>query len=305
MFTQVKQLAAVLCAVPFACFFSAETLAVPSEKAFDGLFQAGITASADQAQVIYYRTVEPVQAQGAAHLYIDREFHTGLLPGGYSRFCVAPGKHILGSYLHDAPLYTGKTGEAFKANLEAGKTYFLRVNGSGNGMPQSVAQAEAEGQLVGSRAQVHAKSRASRVEECRNQPATTVTYKDYSLSGDVLFAFGKFSYVDMTREGRYAIRALVNQLKRDSVQPQHVQVIGHTDPIGSSSANVALGLKRAQTVRRLLVEGGLAADKVDAVSAGSDELLIVNCSGTRAEQVACHAPNRRVVVRVDLAPTTH
>ena len=30
---------------------------------------------------------------GAAHPYVYREFHTGLLSGGYTAFCVAPEQH--------------------------------------------------------------------------------------------------------------------------------------------------------------------------------------------------------------------
>lgn len=300
MFKQKTQFAALLCAASFASVLSVEAWAVPSASAFGTEYQPGVKVGSEQVQVIYYRAVEPVPAPGAAHVYVDREFHTGLLPGGYTRFCVAPGKHLLGSYLDDAPLYLGKSGETFEANFEIGKTYFVRVNGSS--MPHAVASEEAERELRDSRAQVHTLSRASRVDDCHYQLDTAVTYKDYTLSGDVLFAFGKSGYGDITRQGHYAIRELVGQLLRDAVQPQHVEVIGHTDPIGSAAANRALGLKRAQTVRRLLVEGGLPANKVGAVSAGSHELLVADCVGSRTEQVACYAPNRRVVVRVDLTP---
>ncbi|MFJ2713266.1 OmpA family protein [Pseudomonas sp. NPDC087346] len=76
-------------------------------------------------------------------------------------------------------------------------------------------------------------------------------------------------------------------MKSDNTPLQHIEVIGHTDAIGSDSSNQALGLKRAQTVRRLLIEGGLPA--ASARSVGSREPVSGDCDGR----------DRRVVVRVD------
>lgn len=252
-----------------------------------------------QVQVVYYRANAMGTQQGAAHVYVDREFHAGLLPGGYSSFCVAPGNHSLGAYVKDAPQYKGKTTDVFSASLDGGKTYFLRVREDGYGAPQAVARVDAERELSGMRMQVQALSRASTVQACDYQPMPVAQYKDYALSGDVLFAFGKSGYQDITSGGRAAIRQLVTQLKQENANLDGIEVIGHTDPIGSASSNHLLGLKRAQTVRRMLLEGGLPASAVVASSAGSDQPVTSGCYGSRAEQVACHAPDRRVVVRVD------
>ena len=124
-------------------------------------------------------------------------------------------------------------------------------------------------------------------------------FKDYVLASDVLFAFGKSGYRDMTFRGHEAIRALAAQLKQDQVKLDHIEVIGHTDPIGSQASNQVLGLKRAQTVRRLLLQSGLSSSSITASSAGSDESVSQSCEGSRAEQIACYAEDRRVVVRVN------
>lgn len=292
--------AAALCAASFA---SAQPLQANPAQVFGATYNPVAPVADGQAQVVYYRTSGMGQQKGAAHVYVDSEFHTGLLPGGYSAFCVAAGSHTLGAYLNDAPTYAGKNVDLYSANLEGGKTYFLRVQENGNGAPQAVTREDAERELAGSRSQVQALSRASKVQQCNYLPkpaAQAVQFKDYALSGDVLFAFGKSGHQDISRQGRAAIRDLITQLHREHAKLEHIEVVGHTDPIGSASANHALGLKRAQTVRRLLVDGGLSATSITASSAGSSDPVTDECYGSKHEQVACNAPNRRVVVRVDV-----
>lgn len=274
------------------------TWSMPSAQAFSHQYTPGIVAPTEQVQVIYYRAAEAIPTNGAANVYVDREFHSGLLPGGYTQFCLAPGKHMLSSYLNDAPRYLGKTGKVSDAHLEAGKTYFYRVDASNPS--HSVSQSIAESELRGSRLQVQALSRASYVQACSHTASVkSAKVRDYTLSGDVLFDFGKSGIRDITREGRDAIRALAQQLLEDALVPRRIDVIGHTDPVGTATANRVLGLNRARTVRSLLIEAGLPANKIIALSAGSSELLVADCAGSRAEKVACNAQNRRVEVRVD------
>ncbi len=294
--------AAALCAMPLA---QAEQQYRSGGIQTFGTSYSTVAPVADgQAQVVYYRTGGMGQAKGAANVYVDGEYHTSLLPGGYSTFCVVPGNRTLGAYIGDAPRYTGKNVDLYSANLEGGKTYFLKVRDNNSGAPLAVTRAEAERDLAGSRAQVQALSRASKVQQCNSlamAPVQSAQFKDYALSGDVLFAFGKSGYQDISSRGRIAILELITQLNREHAKLDRVEVVGHTDPIGSYAANQALGLKRAQTVRRLLIDGGLPANAVTARSAGSSEPIVDECYGGKAEQVACNAPNRRVVVRVDVS----
>ncbi|WP_157640075.1 OmpA family protein, partial [Burkholderia ubonensis] len=61
----------------------------------------------------------------------------------------------------------------------------------------------------------------------------------------------------------------------------------------------ALGARRAATVRRMLIERGLPAAKISTQSAGNTEPVVDDCRGSKQELIACYAPNRRVVVRVE------
>ena len=140
-------------------------------------------------------------------------------------------------------------------------------------------------------------SRASSVEACNYLPAPQ--YKDYTLSGDVMFRFGQSSEKGVSAQGRQAVKDLVTTIKRENVELKQIQVIGHTDAIGSDRSNYALGLKRAQTVRTMLAENGLPARLMSASSVGSSEPEVNDCAASsKKELIACNAPNRRVVVRV-------
>ncbi|MBC3438211.1 OmpA family protein [Pseudomonas sp. BW16M2] len=270
---------------------------VIAADAFGDLYRPVAPVGTQQAQVVYYRAAAMGAQPGSANVYVDREFHTGLLPGGYSAFCVSPGTHTLGAYLNDAPQYRGKTTDVYSAELEGGQTYFLKASEGGVSTPQAVTRAQAEVDLTNMRQQIHALSRASSVQACNYLPASAPR-KDYTLSSDVLFRFGKSSYGDISPEGRDAVRQLARQIKADNATLQHIEVIGHTDPIGSAAANQALGLQRAQTVRRVLIDAGLPGSSIQASSRGDSESLSSGCSGSRAEQIDCYAPDRRVVVRV-------
>lgn len=71
-----------------------------------------------------------------------------------------------------------------------------------------------------------------------------------------------------------------------------VQVTGHTDTLGATDANDALSLKRAKTIREMLIGRGLDTSLVRAVGRGERELLV------RTEDRVRNAENRRVEITV-------
>jgi OmpA-OmpF porin, OOP family len=268
--------------------------------------------SSQQAQIVYYRDASAGAGRSAAaDVYVDGDLQTALLPSGYSIFCLKPGEHTLGAYIHDAPLYKGKTTGGSRAELKGGMTYFVKVAPAGsNGAPVVVPRNEAETQLQGMRAQMHVFSRASAVQACDYpsvpvvQPATAAqpaVVKNYTLKGDTLFAFGKSGSQDMTRKGRAEISRLAEKILAENASLEAVTVIGHADLIGSDAAAQKLGEQRAMTVRRMLIEQGVPTLKITAESAGNSDPVVPECSGTMQHKIACNEPNRRVVVRVNLS----
>jgi peptidoglycan-associated lipoprotein len=77
---------------------------------------------------------------------------------------------------------------------------------------------------------------------------------------------------------------------------------GYTDPAGSSSYNLRLGQKRAETVRMHLVnQGGLRTDRVRAVSYGESTNRLVDKKAKGPGQAGIE--NRRVVIVLDYVGT--
>lgn len=69
-------------------------------------------------------------------------------------------------------------------------------------------------------------------------------------------------------------------------------VIGHTDTVAKREYNDALSLKRAETVKRILVEAGIAPEQIAVQARGERELLIQTADGVDEPR------NRRVEIRV-------
>ena len=69
-----------------------------------------------------------------------------------------------------------------------------------------------------------------------------------------------------------------------------VSVVGHTDTIGSSDYNYALGGRRADAVQKMLIKYGIPASQIVAVSAGEEGLAVQTPDGV------ANAANRRVRV---------
>ncbi len=69
-----------------------------------------------------------------------------------------------------------------------------------------------------------------------------------------------------------------------------VSVIGHTDTMGSASYNYALGGRRAEAVQKMLIQYGIPASQIVAVSAGEEDLAVPTADGV------ANAANRRVQV---------
>ena len=76
----------------------------------------------------------------------------------------------------------------------------------------------------------------------------------------------RFESDTLTEQSTALIPAILAAVKALAVP--EVVVIGHTDTMGDAKSNVALGLKRATTVRGILVGAGLPASTVDIVSHG-------------------------------------
>jgi len=100
----------------------------------------------------------------------------------------------------------------------------------------------------------------------------------------------EFDSDELTAEGRKLLPEIIRIVTDRSVP--EVDVIGHTDTTGTPQSNAALGLKRAASVRDLLVKAGLAAALIEVRSHGESDPLV------RTADNAYEPRNRRVEVSV-------
>jgi outer membrane protein OmpA-like peptidoglycan-associated protein len=100
----------------------------------------------------------------------------------------------------------------------------------------------------------------------------------------------RFDSDDLTDEARSLVPQILRSVTARSVPD--VVVVGHTDTAGTSSSNFELGLKRANYVRNLLVDAGLAPSAIEIVSLGETDPLI------RTPDETPEARNRRVEIAV-------
>jgi outer membrane protein OmpA-like peptidoglycan-associated protein len=100
----------------------------------------------------------------------------------------------------------------------------------------------------------------------------------------------KFESDTLTDESSQEVPEILRAVKRLAVP--EVVVVGHTDTLGDANANVALGLKRAMSVRNVLVAAGIPPSMIEVASHGEADLL-VNTRNNTAEP-----RNRRVAISV-------
>lgn len=100
----------------------------------------------------------------------------------------------------------------------------------------------------------------------------------------------QFDSDELTAEGRKLVPEILRSVGERSAPD--VDVVGHTDTTGTTQGNFALGMKRAATVRELLVKAGLDASLIDVQSHGESDPIVRTADNTYEPR------NRRVEVAV-------
>jgi outer membrane protein OmpA-like peptidoglycan-associated protein len=134
---------------------------------------------------------------------------------------------------------------------------------------------------------------AAEAEACSGPARTTV------LAADALFAFNEAT---LTQRGEATLNNFAQGLRDASVNS--IQVVGHTDPLGSDAYNQQLSERRANTVARYLASQGVPADRIRAEGRGETQLRVTpeECAAqgarSRSALIQCYQPNRRVEVTI-------
>ncbi|MCR4917543.1 MAG: OmpA family protein [Alphaproteobacteria bacterium] len=120
-----------------------------------------------------------------------------------------------------------------------------------------------------------------KVQQIPLEPKQSVMEEVFEIRFDFNKANIKPEYEDL-------IRKLVSATQNN--KNIKVSVVGHTDTSGSKSYNYALGGRRAEAVQKMLINYGIPASQIVAVSAGEEDLKVPTPDGTP------NAENRRVRV---------
>ena len=112
---------------------------------------------------------------------------------------------------------------------------------------------------------------------------------------DVMF---EFNSTELRPEAINVLSECAEIIRRDG--NKNMQVIGHTDSIGSSSYNLDLSKRRAETVTAWLVDkGGIPKEDLTAIGAGKSKPKANNATAKGRAQ------NRRVEVVMPMGGSPH
>jgi len=183
----------------FGAWAQTPTVAI---ETFGEVYARPAAAASNQAKILIYRA-QAMTPQSPANIYLNGQYHTSLLKGGFTEFCLEPGRAALNVVIDDANRqHTGKLELGQNYEMPSGRTLFMRVREMAPGKPQLqyVTSGEAEAEMASARRQIHTVSRAAAVKECAAAQAASATPspvaaqlepQKVSMQADTLFEFGK------------------------------------------------------------------------------------------------------------------
>jgi len=130
-----------------------------------------------------------------------------------------------------------------------------------------------------------------------------VVHERVVLSANVLFAFDRRGLADLLPEGRGQLDQLVARLDRVYTRVDRLELVGHTDRLGTEAYNAKLSADRADTIKAYLQQQGVKTDIVAVGRGAADPLPNLTCSQrTQAALAKCLQPNRRVEISITGVP---
>lgn len=124
-------------------------------------------------------------------------------------------------------------------------------------------------------------------------PANSAEYFNVVIGDRVFFALDRY---DLTPDAQSTLVKQAQWLLQNPDVTANIE--GHADERGTREYNLALGARRANSVRRFLTGQGVPANRLNAVSYGKERPVAL-CSEER-----CWSQNRRSVTVVAGAPVS-
>lgn len=123
------------------------------------------------------------------------------------------------------------------------------------------------------------------------------------FQANVLFNHDRYQRAEARKMTLDRLDQALARARETGTQLQRIALIGHADRTGNVAYNEALSSRRVQTVKQYLVEAGVSAALIET-SVKGDTQQVEACKGkfkTRAEELECLLPNRRVEVNFTAA----
>ncbi len=255
------------------------------------------TVPEGRSSIVVYRQSDVIDGP-TVNVYINSEYLTSLQPNAYRQETVcAENQKIYGEFTHQDPGYRAKEQEGNFYDLAVNQVSFFKV-ANVNGKPTivQVSEEQARAELKGMPKQTHTLSRVDYLKGCSK------VLKKFNLEASALFKFDRSDYANMLPKGKQEIVAIAKDIQQMPDNISDVTVIGYTDPEGNANYNQKLSVKRAETVKKALVAGGVNENLVKIEGRGESQPLVADCKvrypkNTIARR-ACDQPNRRVSIVV-------
>lgn len=122
-----------------------------------------------------------------------------------------------------------------------------------------------------------------------NPKEAGLEYKTHTVSAELLFDFDK---AIVKPEGKAVLQKLGDTIEAQGLAVGDIDVVGHTDSVGTEEYNQALSIRRAAAVKAYLVSEGLSGGIIDVMGMGESDPIATNSTA------AGRAMNRRVDVLV-------
>jgi flagellar motor protein MotB len=88
-----------------------------------------------------------------------------------------------------------------------------------------------------------------------------------------LKAFFEFDSIQIDRSDHADLNALARCLTDGPLSASKVELVGHSDPMGSRRYNAKLSLRRAEEVARYLAKRGVPDERISVRAAGIDDVV--------------------------------
>lgn len=117
--------------------------------------------------------------------------------------------------------------------------------------------------------------------------------KRMRLGADGMFAFDKSGISDLRPGGIERLDKVAADLLSGG-EIDRINIVGHTDRLGTDEYNMKLSVERANSIRQYLILKGIPEDRITATGVG-ESMPLVKCKQKKRDDalIRCLEPNRR------------